>query len=100
MDQIIREDYPVEEYHKETFFYYDAAIVTIKTLPKDILPICLPGKHVLNSIKNLKFDQEITIVGIGKRNKDDNNHKNWKLQYGKVERIDEKQCYQHGFPKN
>ena len=99
MDQIIKEDYPEEEYHKETFFYYDAAIVTIKTLPKDILPICLPGKHVLNSIKNLKFDQEITIIGIGKRNKNDNDFKKWRLQYGKVKRYDGKQCYQRWFPK-
>ena len=88
-----------EEDHKLPFFFYDIAIVTIKAVSKDILPICLPAKNVLHSIKNLKFDQEITIVGIGKRNKDDNNHKNWKLQYGKVERIDEKQCYQRWFPK-
>ena len=99
MDQMIKEDEAEEEDHKLAFFFYDIAIVTIKAVSKDILPICLPAKNVLHSIKNLKFDQEITIVGIGKRNKDDNNHKNWKLQYGKVERIDEKQCYQTWFPK-
>ena len=99
MDQIIREDYPEEEYHKETFFYYDAAIVTIKTLSKDILPICLPGKNVLNSIKNLKFDQEITIVGMGRLTKDDTNWQKRKLQYGKVDRIDEKLCYRTWYPK-
>ena len=99
MDLIMREDYPKDEQHKFTFFYYDIAIVTIKNLAKVILPICLPGKHVLNSIKNLKFDQEITIVGLGKRNKDDKDWKKRKLQYGKVERIDEKQCYQTWFPK-
>ena len=76
MDQINQQNYPEDQYHKLIFFYYDIAIVTIKDLSKDILPICLPGKHVLKTIEDLKFDQEITIVGIGQLNKHDNNVKN------------------------
>ena len=102
MDQIVREEIQIPEgdEHKITFFYYDIAIIFIsKALAKDIIPICLPGKNVLHSIKNLKFDQEITTVGIGRRNKNDWNYKHRKLQYGKVNRIDEKQCYRTWFPK-
>ena len=101
LDQIFKEDYPEGKKHKHTFFYYDIAIVKITDLAKDIIPICLPGKNVLHSIKNLKFDQEITIVGIGKQTKNDDaaNFKDRKLQFGKVERIDEKQCYRTWFPK-
>ena len=99
MDQIMNEVYPEGEKHKYTFFYYDIAIVKITALAKDILPICLPGKNVLHSIKNLKFDQEITIVGIGKQTKDDTKWQSRKLRYGKVTRIDEKQCYRTWFPK-
>ena len=98
MDQINQQNYPEDQYHKLIFFYYGIAIVTIKDLLKEILPICLPGKHVLKTIESLKFDQEITIVGIGQLNKHDNNVKNRKLQYGTVNRIDEKKCYQTWYP--
>ena len=99
MDKIMNEDYPEGEWHKFTFFYYDIAIVKITALAKDIHPLCLPGKNVLHSIKNLKFDQEITIVGLGRLTKDDKNWQKRKLQYGKVNRIDEKLCYRTWYPK-
>ena len=95
----MNEDYPEGEKHKYTFFYYDIAIVKITALAKDIHPLCLPGKNVLHSIKNLKFDQEITIVGMGRLTKDDTNWQKRKLQYGKVNRIDEKLCYRTWYPK-
>ena len=45
------------------------------------------------------MDQEITFVAIGKRNRKDTDYKKWKLQYAKVNRIDEKQCYRTWYPK-
>ena len=54
---------------------------------------------MLHSIEKLKFDQEITFVAIGRRNSKDTDYKKRKLQYAKVNRIDEKQCYRTWYTK-
>ena len=63
----------------------------------NICPICLPGPKILHSIKDINMNQEITIVGLGKRNKDDKTLWKRKLQHAKVTRVDEKQCFKHTF---
>ena len=45
------------------------------------------------------MDEEITIVGLGKRNKTDVSVWKRKLQYAKMNRITEKQCWQDWYPK-
>ena len=96
------EKYPdSKDEHKLTFFHYDIALIkiTLKNPGDNICPICLPGPKILHSIKNLKLDEEITIVGLGKRNKTDVSVWKRKLQYAKMNRITEKQCWQDWYPK-
>ena len=45
------------------------------------------------------MDEEITIVGLGKRNETDVSVWKRKLQYAKMNRITEKQCWKDWYPK-
>ena len=79
-----------------TFFVYDVALVKIDN-PGSHPIICLPGPNILHSIKDINMNQEITIVGLGKRNKDDKTLWKRKLQHAKVTQVDELTCFKHTF---
>ena len=46
------------------------------------------------------MSDEIKIVGLGKRNKNDTNVWKRKLQYAKMNRITDKECWKDWYPKN
>ena len=89
-----------EDRHKLPFFRYDMALVKIDK-PGSHSMICLPGPKILNSINDVKLKGEFTIVGLGEQKKDDKQNL-WKrkLQFAKMRRLDDINCWKQWYPKN
>ena len=89
-----------EDGHKLPFFHYDFALVKIDK-PGSHSIICLPGPKILNNINDVKLKGEITIVGLGEQKKNDEKNL-WKrkLQFAKMRRLDDINCWKQWYPKN